>query len=63
MGRIGYGDPSSWRLPWGVGLGSSGKESSWWRDLGKVEGSDTPRENWFSQGMSKNLGNGKSTSF
>lgn len=37
--------------------------SAWWRDLGKLEGVNSPKQGWLSNGISKKLGCGNSVSF
>lgn len=42
---------------------AGGQDSAWWRDLGRLDGSNSPKEGWLSKGVVRKLGNGRDILF
>lgn len=53
---IRYGVPSQWRSTWCEKTLEGGEVSYWWIDLGNLDGEDSSRLGWLSQGIIKKIG-------
>lgn len=54
--KVRYGQGSSFRE-------AQGRDSTWWRDLWRLEGRDSSNEGWLTRGIVRKLGNGREICF